>query len=216
LNSKTIKNVYPLPLISDLINRLRGARYFTKLDVRWGYNNVRIKEGDEWKAAFHTNRGLFEPLVMFFGLTNSPATFQTMMNDIFQDLISEGVVCIYLDDILIFTETMEEHDRVTRLVLERLRQYKLYLRHDKCEFAQTKIEYLGLIISHGQAEMDPVKIAGVCGMAHTRQQEGGTVLPGLTNFYRRFIKGSSDLADHCLISLATIRIGAGKRRRGPL
>src|ERR1700720_4361181 len=78
LNTKTIKNVYPLPLISDLINRLRGARYFTKLDVRWGYNNVRIKEGDEWKAAFRTNRGLFEPLVMFFGLTNSPATFQTM------------------------------------------------------------------------------------------------------------------------------------------
>ena len=75
LNSKTIKNVYLLPLISDLINHLRGARYFTKLDVRWGYNNVRIKEGDEWKAAFRTNRGLFEPLVMFFGLTNSPATF---------------------------------------------------------------------------------------------------------------------------------------------
>jgi hypothetical protein len=107
LNAKTVKNAYPLPLISDLINRLRGARYFTKLDVRWGYNNVRIKEGDEWKAAFRTNRGLFEPLVMFFGLTNSPATFQTMMNEIFQDLISEGVVCVYLDDILIFKETME-------------------------------------------------------------------------------------------------------------
>jgi hypothetical protein len=81
-------------------------------------NTICIKEGDEWKAAFYTNRGLFEPLVMFFGLTNSPTTFQTMMNDIFQDLISEGVICIYLDDILIFTETMEEHDRVTRLVLE--------------------------------------------------------------------------------------------------
>ena len=78
----------------------------------------RSKEGNEWKAAFCTNQGLFKPLVMFFGLTNSPATFQTMMNDIFQDLISEGVVCVYLDDILIFTETMEEHDRVTRLVLE--------------------------------------------------------------------------------------------------
>jgi Reverse transcriptase (RNA-dependent DNA polymerase) len=116
LNAKTVKNAYPLPLISNLIDRLWGARYFTKLDVQWGYNNVRIKEGDEWKAAFRTNRGLFEPLVMFFGLTNSPATFQTMMNDIFQDLISEGVVCVYLDDILIFTETMEEHDRVTRCI----------------------------------------------------------------------------------------------------
>ena len=118
LNSKTIKNVYPLLLISNLINRLQSAHYFTKLDVRWGYNNVHIKEGDEWKAAFHMNRGLFEPLVMFFGLTNSPATFQTMMNDIFQDLISEGVICVYLDNILIFTETMEEHDQETRLVLE--------------------------------------------------------------------------------------------------
>jgi hypothetical protein len=110
LNSKMIKNVYPLPLISNLINRLWDARYFTKLDVHWGYNNVRIKEGDEWKAAFCTNRGLFELLVMFFSLTNSPATFQTMMNDIFQDLISEGVICAYLDNMLIFMETMEEHD----------------------------------------------------------------------------------------------------------
>ena len=99
----TMKNKYPLPLISDLINQLRGAKYFTKLDVRWGYNNVRVKEGDEWKAAFHMNRGMFEPLVMFFGLTNSPAMFQTMMNDIFHELISEGSVCVYLDDILIFT-----------------------------------------------------------------------------------------------------------------
>ena len=194
LNAKTIKNVYPLPLISDLINRLRGARYFTKLDVRWGYNNVRVKEGDEWKAAFRTNRGLFEPLVMFFGLTNSPATFQTMMNDIFQDLITEGVVCVYLDDILIFTETMEEHDRVTRLVLERLRQYKLYLRHDKCEFARTKIEYLGLIISHGQAEMDPVKIAGVAEWPTPDSKKEVQSFLGFTNFYRRFIEGFSHLA----------------------
>jgi len=87
LNTMTIKNSYPLPLISELIDKLKGARYFTKLDVRWGYNNVRIKEGDEWKAAFITSKGLFEPLVMFFGLTNSPATFQTMMNHLFRGLI---------------------------------------------------------------------------------------------------------------------------------
>ena len=104
LNAMTIKNRYPLPLILELINHLRGAKYFTKLDVRWGYNNVRIKDGDEWKVAFRTNRGLYEPLVMFFGLTNSPATFQTMMNDIFQDLIMEGVICVYIDDILIYSK----------------------------------------------------------------------------------------------------------------
>ncbi|GLB35246.1 putative reverse transcriptase-rnase h-integrase [Lyophyllum shimeji] len=146
-------------LISELINNLRGARYFTKLDVRWGYNNVRIKEGDEWKAAFRTNRGLFEPLVMFFGLTNSPATFQTMMNDIFRDLIAQGVVCVYLDDILIYTKTLEEHRRITRIVLDRLREHRLFLKPEKCEFERTEIEYLGLIISHGTASMDPVKVA---------------------------------------------------------
>jgi hypothetical protein len=94
LNAITRKNRYPLSLINDLIHQLKDARYFTKLDVRWGYNNVHIREGDEWKAAFCTNRGLFEPLVMYFGLTNSPATFQTMMNEIFQDLITEGVISV--------------------------------------------------------------------------------------------------------------------------
>jgi Reverse transcriptase (RNA-dependent DNA polymerase) len=109
VNAMTVKNRYPLPIISELIAQLRGVKYFTKLDVRWGFNNVQIKEGDEWKAAFHTNCGLYEPLVMFFGLTNSPATFQIMMNVIFQDLIMEGHVCVYLDDILIFTKMLAEH-----------------------------------------------------------------------------------------------------------
>ena len=116
LNDITIKNAYPLPLIPDIMNKIAAghAKYFTKLDVRWGYNNVRIKEGDEWKAAFRTNRGLYEPLVMFFGLTNSPATFQTMMNDIFKTLIDEGVVVVYMDDILIFTESLKEHRATVR------------------------------------------------------------------------------------------------------
>jgi len=109
LNSMTVKNKYPLLLISELMSQLCGARYFTKLDVRWGFNNVRIKPGDEWKAAFQTNRGLFKPLVIFFRMTNSLATFQTMMNDIFRNLIVEGIVVVYLDDILIFTKTEEEH-----------------------------------------------------------------------------------------------------------
>jgi len=101
-----------VPVCNSLLHPFSGARYFTKLNVRWGFNNVRIKPGDEWKAAFRTNRGLFKPLVMFFGMTNSPATFQTMMNDIFRNLIAEGIVVVYLDDILIFTKTKEEHERV--------------------------------------------------------------------------------------------------------
>jgi hypothetical protein len=154
LNEMTVKNKYPLPLISELVNQLRGAKYFTKLDVRWGFNNVWIEDGDEWKAASRTNRGLFEPLVMFFGLTNSPTTFQTMMNDIFSDMISEGVVVVYLDDILIFTKDLDEHRRITQQVLGRLAEHELYLRPEKCEFEKTWIEYLGLIISENRVEME--------------------------------------------------------------
>jgi len=161
LNAVTVKNRYPLPLISELVSQLRGAKYFTKLDVRWGFNNVRIKPGDEWKAAFRTNRGLFEPLVMFFGMTNSPATFQTMMNDIFRTLIAEGIVVVYLDNILIFTETEGQHEQVVRRVLEVLAEHKLFLRPEKCEFHRKRIEYLGLVISENKVEMDPVKVAGV-------------------------------------------------------
>jgi hypothetical protein len=127
LNLITRKNRYPLPLIDDLIHRLKDARYFTKLDVCWGHNNVRIKDGNKWKAAFRTNHCLFEPLVMYFGLTNSPATFRTMMNEIFEDLITQGVVSIYLDDILIFTSMLEEHCPISRMVIKQLHKHKLYL-----------------------------------------------------------------------------------------
>jgi Reverse transcriptase (RNA-dependent DNA polymerase) len=118
LNEMIVKNRYPLPLISELVNALQNAKYFTKLDVRWGYNNIRIKEGDEFKAAFHTNQGLFEPLVMFFGLTNSPTTFQMMMNDIFHMEVINGQVLIYLDDILIFSKTLDEHHQQLHCVME--------------------------------------------------------------------------------------------------
>ena len=112
LNDITVKNRYSLPLISKLIDKLKNAKYYTKLDIRWGYNNIRMKEGDKWKVAFWTNRGLFEPLVMFFGLCNSPATFQTMMNHIFRDLINKGKVIVYMDDIMIFTKTLDEHRQI--------------------------------------------------------------------------------------------------------
>jgi hypothetical protein len=111
---------------------------------------------------------------MFFGLTNSPATFQTMMNEIFQNLISEGVVVVYMNDILIFTETLEQHREITRRVLEILRRHKLFLKPAKCEFEKTKVEYLGLVISQNSVEMDLVKVAGVADWP-----EGGPVLPRL-------------------------------------
>jgi hypothetical protein len=117
LNSITVKNRYSLSLAMDIVNKLWDAKIFTKFDVCWGYHNVRIKEGDEWKAAFITNQGLFEPRVMFFRLTNSSATFQALMNAIFADLIAEGKVAVYLDDILIWSTTLEEHQQIVYEVL---------------------------------------------------------------------------------------------------
>jgi hypothetical protein len=194
LNDITIKNSYPLPLISDIITKLQKAKYFTKLDVRWGYNNVRIKEGDEWKAAFRTNRGLFEPLVMFFGLTNSPATFQTMMNDLFMELIDNCVVIVFMDDILIFTETLDHHRKVVKQVLQILADNKLYLKAEKCEFERLKIEYLGLIISQGKIEMDPVKIEGVSKWPAPSNVKQVQSFLGFVNFYRRFIQDFAYIA----------------------
>jgi hypothetical protein len=183
----TRKNCYPLPLINNLIHWLKDTRYFTKIDVRWGYNNVRICEGDEWKAAFCTNRGLFEPLVMYFGLTNSPATFQTMMNKIFQDLITEGIASVYLDNILIFTNSLEEHSWITRLMLDRMHKHKLYLRPEKCKFERNKIEYLSVIISNNKVEMDLVKTTGVADWPTSSNKKKMQLFVGFINFYPCFI-----------------------------
>src|SRR6266540_5131917 len=131
---------------------------------------------------------------MFFGLTNSPATFQTMMDVIFEDLISEGVVVVYLDDILIFTETLEEHWKVTHRVLELLEKHKLYLRPNKCEFEKTTIEYLRVIISHNSVAMDPVKITGVTEWPTPTNKKEVQSFLGFTNFYQRFIKDFSEHA----------------------
>ncbi|THH07173.1 hypothetical protein EW145_g3557 [Phellinidium pouzarii] len=194
LNSGTIKNAYPLPLISEIIDKVRGAKYFSKLDLRWGYNNVRIKEGDEEKAAFATNRGSFEPLVMTFGLCNAPSTFQNMMNDIFYDLITKGVVIIYIDDILIFTEMMEENDEVVEEVLRRLLENDLFLKPEKCEFGQMSVEFLGIRIGNGEIQMVEEKVQGVKDWpVPTKLKEVESFL-GFANFYRRFIKDFSKIA----------------------
>jgi hypothetical protein len=120
LNDGTVKNVYPLPLVGDLLDKLKGVNIFTKLDIRWGYHNIRIKEGDKWKGAFKMNKGLFKPTVMFFGLCNSPATFQAMMNDIFRDMLNKGWLINHLlmEDILIYSPLPtypEEHPGVSQM-----------------------------------------------------------------------------------------------------
>jgi len=187
LNAITVKIKYPLPRISELVSQLRGARYFTKLDVCWGFNNVCIKPGDEWKAAFCTNCGLFKPLIMFFGMTNSPAIFQTMMNDIFRTVIAEGIVVVYLDNILIFTKTEEEHEWVVQRVLEILMEHKLFLCPEKCEFHWKQIEYLGLVISENMVAMDPVKVTRVHEWPIPENQTDVQAFIGFINFYYHFI-----------------------------
>jgi hypothetical protein len=128
---------------------------------------------------------------MYFSLTNSPATFQTMMNEIFQDLITEDIISVYLDNILIFTDSLEEHRWITCLVLDRMRDHKLYLWPEKCEFEKTKIQYLGIIISHNKVEMDPVKIAGVADWPTPSNKKEVQSFIGFFNFYRHFIPGFS-------------------------
>jgi len=193
LNAVTVKNRYPLPLISELVSQLHRAKYFTKLDVCWGFNNVRIKPGDEWKAAFCTNHGLFEPLVMFFGITNSPATFQTIMNDVFRTIIVKGIVIVYLDNILIFTKTEEEHEQAVQRVLEILTEHKLFLHLEKYEFHRKQIEYLGLVILENKVAMNPVKVAGVREWPIPENQTDVQAFIGFVNFYRRFIQDFSTI-----------------------
>jgi len=182
----TMKNAYPLPLIPDILNKVSEAKaqYFSKLDVCWGYNNIWIKEGDEWKATFWMNRGFFKPLVMFFCLTNSLATFQTMMNDIFKDLINEGVMTIYMDDILIFGGQMKEkHHTIVVKVLNILRMHRLYLKVEKCIFEQPRVEYLGLIPSEGCIEMDLDKVASVQDWLTPKNVTKVQSFIGFINFY---------------------------------
>ena len=136
LNEWTIKNAYPLPLISELMDKIKDGKYFTKLDIQWGYNNIRIKEGDEWKAAFKTNWGLYEPTVMFFGMCNSLAPFQAMMDDIFEDLIEEGIAIIYMNDTFLSAKTKEQLQNNTRRVLEWLMENDLYLKLKKASFVK--------------------------------------------------------------------------------
>jgi len=159
LNKWIIPNKYPLPLISELIYNLAEKRLFLKFDIRWGYNNICIKEGNEYKAAFKTSEGLFEPTVMFFGLTNSPATFQTMMDNIFQEEVAQGWLRIYMDDMIIATEDDEVlHELRVNHILDKLEKFDLFLKPEKCKFHQRKVEYLGVLIGNGSVKMDPVKV----------------------------------------------------------
>ena len=185
INEWTVRNRYPLPLIPELIARVKNSSRFTKFDVRWGYNNVRIKEGDKWKAAFIMNKGLFEPRVMFFKLTNSPATFQTMMNALFEEELWEGWLTIYMDDILIHTnDSLEDHRTKVHLILDKLAKHDLYLKPEKCLFEKEEVEFLGVVLKGGTVQMDPTKVKGVADWPPPRNLRDVRAFLGFTEFYR--------------------------------
>ena len=159
---------------------------------------MQIANGDQEKAAFLTKRGLFEPTIMFFRLTNSPATFQTMMNHIFHDLIRQGKVLVYMDNIIVFMKTVKEHRKVTRKVLKVLRKNNLYLKPEKCEFEKTMVEYLGVIVSHNSLSVDPVKAAAVLELPTPKKLKKCTRIhwfsPLLLSIHSQFLL-------HCLTTL---------------
>ena len=190
LNKVTIKNKYPVPLIADLFDRLSRARVFTKLDLRSGYWQVRIAPEDVPKTTMVTRYGSYEFLVMPFGLTNAPATFCNLMSDVFRDILDKFVV-VYLDDIVVYSESMEEHWGHLREVLDRLREHKLYVKQEKCEFGLEEISFLGHRIGHGEVRMEESKVKAVVEWpTPTRVTELRSFL-GLANYYRKFIHGYS-------------------------
>ena len=158
LNEWTIKNNYPLPLILDVFENIGTKRVFTKMNLRWGYNNMRIKEGDEWKAEFTTPEGSFEPTVMFFGLTNPPATFQAMMNELLRDLINTGKVVAFIDDVIIGAETEEGHDELIVEVIKRMEENNLYVKPKKCKWKVREVGSLRVIIGPEGIKMEKEKV----------------------------------------------------------
>ncbi|KAL0204031.1 hypothetical protein M9458_002049, partial [Cirrhinus mrigala] len=193
LNQITIKNRHPLPLTNTALDALSGARFFTKLDLRSAYNLVRIREGDEWKTAFITPTGHYETLVMPFGLCNSPSVFQQFINDVLRDMLGRWCYA-YLDDILVYSKTLEEHTQHVRAVLRRLLAHQLYCKLEKCAFHQHTTTFLGFVISSQGVAMDPQKMEAVRSWPLPTSLKQLQRFLGFANFYRRFIQGFSATA----------------------
>ena len=156
----TIKNKYPLPRIDELFDQLRGAHVFSKIDLRSGYHQLKIRNSDIPKTTFTTRYGLYEYTVMSFGLTNAPAYFMYLMNKVFMEFLDKFVV-VFIDDILIFSKTEEEHAEHIRLVLQKLREHKLYAKRSKCEFWVKEVSFLGHVVSNGGIAVDTSKVKDV-------------------------------------------------------
>ncbi|KAI2660547.1 Transposon Tf2-9 polyprotein [Labeo rohita] len=193
LNNVTVKFRYPLPLVPPALEQLREATIYTKLDLRSAYNLIRIREGDDWKTVFLTTRGHYEYRVMPYGMANSPAVFQSFINEIFKDILNNFVIA-YIDDILIYSKTKEEHINHVRTVLSRLLQHQLYVKAEKCEFHVHQTSFLGYHISHQGVKMDDTKVLAVTEWPQPTTVKELQRFLGFANFYRRFIRNYSTVA----------------------
>jgi hypothetical protein len=206
LNKIAVKNRYPLPRIDDFIDQLKDAKYFTKLDLRSGYHQIRIAKGDTWKTAFKTKQGLFEWMVMPFGLCNAPANFMRVMND---------VLGPFLDDILIFRKSREENVKHVKQVLDVLRKEKLFLKLSKCEFGKTSLIYLGHIVGGGELKIDPSKVKFILEWPKPSNVTEVRSFLGVAQYWRKFIANFSSIAAplHAMTSVKQVFQWGGKKHK---
>jgi len=182
LNKATIKNAYPLPRKDDIFDQLRHSKYFTKIDLRSGYHQIRLDTASRPLTAFRTKYGFYEFTVVPFGLINAPAVFMNLMNDVFQEYLDK-LICVYLDDILVYSENLEDHLQYLRLKLDKLREHRFYAKRSKCQFAETTVDYRGHVISaHGLSmEVENVN-AKRTWTTHQSKKDVQSFL-GMVNFY---------------------------------
>ena len=183
-----------MPLISDIIENIGTKKVFTKIDLKWDYNNIWIKEGDEWKVVFTTSEGLFKPMVMFFGLINLTVTFQTIMNEILQDLINMGKVASFIDDVIIGTEAEEGYDELVKEVVKRLVENNLYVKSEECKWKVSEVRFLGVVIGPERIKMEEEKMKSVLDWPTPKCIKNIQKFLGLVNYYHQFIKDFTAIA----------------------
>jgi hypothetical protein len=192
LNEVTIKNKYPLPWIEDLFNQMRGAKVFSKIYLRSGYHQLKIRTQDIPKTAFATGYELYEFLVMSFGLTNAPAYFMNLMNKVLMEYLDQFVV-VFIDDILVYSQSEEAHKNHLRLVLQKLRDNQLYVKFSKCDFWLKEVAFVGHIITNGGIKVDPGKISEMLNWKQPTDVSKIRSFLGLAGYHRRFIEGFSKI-----------------------
>ncbi|KAL0544055.1 hypothetical protein IC582_019166 [Cucumis melo] len=193
LNKVTVKNRYPLPRIDDLFDQLQGATIFSKIDLRSRYHQLRIKNRDLPKTAFYSRYGYNEFIVMSFGLTNAPTVFMDLMNRVFKEFLDTFVI-VFIDDILTYSKTEAEHEEHLRMVLQTLRDNKLYAKFSKSEFWLMEVSFLGHVVSKARVSVDPAKIEGVTSWPQPSTVSEVHSFLGLVGYYRRFVENFSRIA----------------------